>query len=291
MTNQRTIIITAGDSKVLPALKGLIQSIQSFPEHRNVELGCLDVGQTDAGRAWLQEQGFTLCVPDSHFNAPEGQFKPYMRAFAARPFLRDYFPGRDVYLWIDSDVWLQGWWVVDDYCKGALESGFAIAHERERGYRFQGWLFGWFAKHLIKAYGVLDAAWLLSRPHLNAGIFALHKDSPQWDVWRDLYQAAFDRTGSYSPHDQFSVNHMIYGGALSSPLAKATILPPRYNWIVDRGAPMWNDANEVFCEPYPPYRTIGALHLAGPGKTTRYKIRRTGGGEFEALLAQGIRPP
>jgi hypothetical protein len=53
---------------------------------------------------------------------------------------------------------------------------------------------------------------------------------------------------------------------------------------------MWNDAEETLCEPYPPYRTIDAIHLAGPGKTRSYNVRRTGGGSFEAMLLQGVKP-
>lgn len=76
--------------------------------------------------------------------------------------------------------------------------------------------------------------------------------------------AAWDRTGQLNPHDQFSISRVVHGGPLSRPAIRITILPPRYNWICDRGPPMWNDAEEALCEPYPPYRTIGAVHLAGP---------------------------
>ncbi len=287
----RTIIVTAGDSKVMPTLQGLIRSLEAFPERHGVEIGCLDVGQTDADRAWLSDRGVTLAVPTSHLGVPDSRLKPYERAFVARPFLRDYFPGRDIYIWIDSDVWLQGWWVIDAYRQGALDTGMAIAHERERAYVFQGWLLAWFAKHMVLGYGPVDAAWLLSRPHLNSGLFAMRADSPHWDLWVHHYQAAWNRTGTFNPHDQFSINRLVHGGALSRPTVQTTILGPRYNWICDRGPPMWNDAENALCEPYPPYRAIGAVHLAGPGKTTAYTIRRTGGGSFEAKLLYGVAAP
>ena len=51
---------------------------------------------------------------------------------------------------------------------------------------------------------------------------------------------------------------------------------------------MWNDAEKALCEPYPPYRVIGAVHLAGRGKTTQYEVRRTEGGSFKALLLHGV---
>lgn len=287
---ERIIIVTAGDSKVMPVLKGLIQSLEAFPERQGVEIGCLDVGQTEADRAWLSAHDVTLAIPTTHLGVPETRLKPYERAFVARPFLREYFPGRDIYVWIDSDVWLQGWWVIEDFCRGARETGFAIAHEHERGYTFQAWLTRWFAKHLVLGYGIVDGIWLLSRAHLNAGLFAMRADSPQWQLWVDTYQAAWERTGTFNPHDQFSINRFVYGGLLDRPKQPATLLPSRYNWICARGQPMWNDAEQMLCEPYPPYRPLGAIHLAGPGKTTRYTIERTGGGTFEALLTQGAKP-
>lgn len=289
--SSKTILITAGDHRVMPVLKGLIRSLEAFPGRQDVEIGCLDVGQTDEDRAWLAAHDVIVVEPTTHFGVPIERLKPYERAVVARPFLRDYFPDRDVYIWIDSDVWLQGWWVIDAYRQGALETGIAIAHERERAYAFQGWLFAWFAKHLVLGYGPLDGAWLLSRAHLNAGLFAMRTDSPHWAMWAEHYRAAWDRTSLFTPHDQFSLNRLVHGGATSSPAVRATILPPRYNWICDRGRPMWNDAESALCEPYPPYRVIGAVHLAGPGKTTKYQIHRTGGGSFEALLTQGVVPP
>jgi hypothetical protein len=53
---------------------------------------------------------------------------------------------------------------------------------------------------------------------------------------------------------------------------------------------MWNDEAGAFCRPYQPYRTISALHLAGPGKRTAYRIRRTGGGEFITMIRYGAAP-
>ena len=162
---------------------------------------------------------------------------------------------------------------------GARSEGMAIAHENERAYRFQRFLFLWTAKHFVLGYGPLRGLWLLTRPHLNAGMFAIRAGAPHWQAWARRYDAAIKRTGKITPHDQFALNQAIYQDRLPTRLLDAGA-----NWICDRGVPMWNDEAGAFCRPYGPHRTISALHLAGPGKRTAYRIKRTGGGEFLAMI-------
>jgi hypothetical protein len=134
-------------------------------------------------------------------------------------------------------------------------------------------------------YGALRGTWLLTKPHLNAGIFAMRHDAPHWRAWATRYEAAMRRTGKITPHDQFALNQAIYQDRLDT-----AILPPSANWICDRGVPMWNDEEHCFCEPYAPFAKISAVHLAGPGKRTVYSIRRTGGASFRTLIRYGAAP-
>jgi hypothetical protein len=240
---------------------------------------------TAQDREWLRSRNVEIGVPGVHFGLDEADHSKALRSFLARPFLPDYFPGHDVYLWIDSDVWLQDVTVLDTYIDGALQAGFAIAHETDPGYRFQAWLLGWTAKHFLLGYGAATALWLLSRDHLNAGLFAARSDAPQWALWARCYEAAIRRTGALVPHDQFALNH-----ALHRNRGLAAFLDPGCNWICDRGAPMWNDALGAFCKPYPPYAPIGALHLAGPAKRRTYTVGRTEGSSFETFIVHGARP-
>jgi hypothetical protein len=249
------------------------------------EFAVLDVGLNADDLAWLRQRVTHVVKPRSHLGVAEAA-KPYLLSFLARPFLPEYFPGFDVYFWIDSDVWLQTSDVIRQMILGAQRKGMAIAHESERAYRFQSWLLLWTAKHFFLGYGPLRGSWLMTRPHLNAGIFAIHRDAPHWRAWAERYAAAIRRTGNLTPHDQFSLNQTIYQDRIDT-----EILPANVNWVCDRGVPMWNDAERSFCEPYPPYRTISALHLAGPGKSTTYRIQRTGGGVFHGMIRHGVTPP
>ena len=287
----RVLVVSASDSRFMPFLRGMIGSLDEVLDRGEAELACFDLGLDRADRAWLADRGAIVAAPRAHLGVQAGEHGPALLSFLARPFLQEYFPGYDVYVWIDSDVWLQDPAVLGRYVAGALASGMAVTHERERGYRFQAWLFGWTAKHMLLGYGPAAAAHLLRRPHVNAGFFAVRAGAPHWDAWVRRYAAALERTGALVPHDQFALNHAIHGDMLGKPDVAATaLLDPGCNWICDRGVPMWNDEAGAFCKPYPPYEPIGAIHLAGPAKRTAYDIRRTGGGSFQTYILRGAAP-
>jgi len=250
-----------------------------------MEFAFFALGLTEPQLEWLRGHSDRILTPRVHFDLPESSATPLLLAFLVRPFLPSYVPGFDIYLWIDSDVWLQSPDALLAMIAGAERRGMAIAHENETGYRFQPWLFLWTAKHFLIGYGPARGAWLLSRPHLNAGIFAIARDAPHWSAWAERYRVAIERTGRLTPHDQFALNQAIYQGRLD-----VAILPASANWICDRGVPMWSDDDEAFCQPYAPYRVLSALHLAGPAKRTSYRIQRTRGGAFETMIRYGARP-
>ncbi len=284
----RVLIVSASDAKFCGFLRSMVASITPVLAAPNVDFACFDIGLGPAELDWLEQFGAQVTKPRAHLGIDAAAHKPALLSFLARPFLPEYFPGYDVYVWIDSDIWLQDPGVVGRYVAGAQASGLAITHERERGYRFQGWLFGWMAKHFLLGYGPLTAAWLLARPHVNAGFFAMSATAPHWDGWARRYAAAIKRTGALVPHDQFALNHSLH--AREGRRAGACLLDPTCNWIVDRAAPMWNDAAGAYCKPYAPYEPIGALHLAGPAKRKAFEVRRTGGGSFTSYILRGTSP-
>ena len=281
----RVLVVSACDHRFMPLLRDMIASIMPALRRDHYEMACFDIGLTYDDLNWLTRQNINIATPTAQFGIDVADHSLALLSFLSRPFLRDHFPGFDVYLWIDSDVWLQDVAVLDHYIDGALESGFAITHETERAYRLQLWLLAWTTKHFLLGYGAVATAGLLSRRHLNAGMFAATADAPQWDEWAACYAAAIRRSGKLVPHDQFALNQALYR---ASP--QAALLDPSNNWICDRGVPMWNDEAAAFCKPYAPFDTIGALHLAGPAKHTRYNVRRTGGGSFESFLVRGASP-
>jgi hypothetical protein len=284
--SDKVIVVSASDTKFFGLLKDMLSSLDSQTRGSfEYELGIFDLGLSPDDLAWLGKRTDRVVPPKPHMGFGSAE-SPLTLAYLVRPFLPEYFPGYDIYLWIDSDVWLQSLEGPCAMVAGAGQKGMAIAHENERAYKFQPWLFRWTAKHFVLGYGLARGAWLLSKPHLNAGIFATHRDAPHWGAWARHYEAAMIRTGKITPHDQFALNQAIYQDKLAT-----EILDANANWICDRGVPMWNDAEQCFCEPYAPFRRISALHLAGPGKRTAYPIRRTGGGpQFQTIIRYGAAP-
>ena len=285
----KLLIVSSSDTKFFGLLKDMILSLErvarlpssTLPPYA---LGIIDLGLSDEDRAWLAERDARIVAPRPHMGAGSLD-RPLELAFLVRPFLPEYFPDFEIYCWIDSDVWLQNEEAVRALVDGAAAEGMAIAHENERAYRFQRWLFLWTAKHFVQGYGALRGAWLLTKPHLNAGMFAIRAGAPHWAAWARRYKAAIERTGKITPHDQFALNQAIYQDRLPTRLLDAGA-----NWICDRGVPMWNDEAGAFCRPYAPHRIISALHLAGPGKRTAYRIERTGGGSFTTMIRYGVTP-
>lgn len=287
----RVLVVTASDARFMPYLKNMLESLRPSLAAPNVSLACFDIGLGPAERVWLARWSAQVVTPGAHLGVRSDQHGPALRSFLARPFLPEYFLGYDVYMWIDSDVWFQDQNAFAAYVAGALAHDMAVTHERERAYRFQPRLFGWTSKHFALGYGLGRGAYLLSRRHLNAGMFAIRAGAPHWAEWARRYAAAIGRTDKLVPHDQFALNQAVHGDPLRrGPKLDVAMLGPTHNWICDRGPPMWNDAERAFCEPYPPYRRIGALHLAGPAKGKSYSIRRTGGGSFRTQILPGASP-
>jgi hypothetical protein len=281
----RILAISSADAGYFGLLRDMVLSVKQQQGLPALEFAFFDLGLTEPQLQWLRGHSDRILTPRTHFDLPESSVSPLLRAFLVRPFLPSYAPGFDIYLWIDADIWLQSPDALLAMITGAEQRGMAIAHENEVGYQFRPRVFLWTAKHFLIGYGPLRGAWLMSRPHLNAGIFAIARDAPHWKAWADRYRVAIERTGCLTPHDQFALNQAIYQGRLD-----AAILPASTNWICDLGAPMWNDDAEAFCEPYAPYRVLSALHLAGPAKRTRFRIQRTGGGAFETMIRYGASP-
>ena len=155
--SERVMIVSASDARFMPFLKAMIATLPARLGDHQLSHGCLDLGLTGEDRQWLTARGWECAVADTHLGIPREAHSAVDRSFLARPFLPSYFPGHDVYVWIDSDVWLQSPLVLQAYIDGAIADGMAVSHESEGSYRLQPWLFGWTAKHFLLGFGAARA--------------------------------------------------------------------------------------------------------------------------------------
>src|SRR4051794_33857073 len=109
-------IVSAADENFFPLLSQLLASISAaLPSGVPPPEFCvIDLGLTDAQKSELRSREVTVAAGQWPFDFPGRAEAPrWMQAMAGRPFLPQYFPGREIYLWLDSDTWLQDWRIVD----------------------------------------------------------------------------------------------------------------------------------------------------------------------------------
>jgi hypothetical protein len=270
---KKAVIVTAADGGYLDLLNGMIRSVRRLDDWRAVDIVVFDVGFSEEQRAGLEKDGVRLIEPQWHFGLSDEVAKSYERAALVRFFIHDYLPDYDYSLWLDPDLWLQDRGVLDRMLDGAEKTGAAIAHESDRLYRFQGWLWAWNLKHKIVGSGLKNGLVLMAKASYNLGLYCLKADGPHWEPWRQRFKSALARTQRITPYEQFAFNEVIHVDKIPT-----VELSSSDNWICDRRPPVWDEATGLFCRPEAPYPPLSVLHLAGPAKSRSYEIALKSGG-------------
>lgn len=301
-------IVCAADAQYFPLLKDLVDSIAIDPVASRFALSVLDLGLTDAHRAWLQVQGATVKAPGWDMDFPGRERIPaFFQAMTARPFLPKHFPGYAVYLWIDADAWVQDGTVLDWYVRAARRGLLAITPEVDRAYSSfykRPKLFGWGQnfKAYRFAFGWRIADRLARYPILNSGVFALAAEAPHWALWAQRLNEALNRRRlrrldirglELKLVEQTALNRVVHGDK-----ASATFLPAVANWFCGKGAPMYDAVAGRLVEPNEPHAPLGVVHLAGHRIQEKvFNLKSLAGSEatskltFSAIRALGAMEP
>ncbi len=138
-TPPKTIVITAADEQYVALAQDLIDSLKAQPCKAPFDIGLLDVGLTPQSRMNFSRQNVHIETAQSDIEFPVREAwekeKPGFRTLTARPFLRRYFPGYDVYIWIDADIWVQTPEAIDAMMASASGSNaIHLACEFDRSY-------------------------------------------------------------------------------------------------------------------------------------------------------------
>ena len=277
-----SIIITGGDANFYPLLRDLLNSLTD--RGVRVPVGILDVGLTSEQRGALKADDYRVVDAQWDIDFPERpRFPGHFRALTARPFLRRYFPGYDVYLWLDGDTWVQDASAIDLYFEVAREGKIAVTPHIGRSYiSFKKWQRPRFNMLMFREYrkgwGWRVANKLGRYPIAVAGIFALKADAPHWELWEKAMRHGLQNRPTIL-REQTALNYVIHQDK-----APTGLLPDWCNWICIDAPPKFDEASGMLVEPEPPYRPIGILHLVGPAKSHKFTLATRQGGAIEAYL-------
>ncbi|NJK61000.1 MAG: hypothetical protein HC918_13185 [Oscillatoriales cyanobacterium SM2_1_8] len=267
----KTLLVVAAEANYFPLAQDALQSVLDKPERSQIALGFLDLGCNQPQREWLQSHvdrletvdwgDFTVSYPDDTPN--------YLKIVLARPCVPQYFPGFEVYLWLDADAWVQKWEAIALLRTGAQKhKGLAIVPEihRHASFLYDGrWpqFLGWMQRLYLDAGGADLAQQFCTYPMLNVGVFAAHVASPHWAAWQQQMEALIVNSFFNIMTDQMAMNLAVYQNP--EVFAHTELLPAWCNTLPTAPA-IWDETAQQWVERYLPNHPIGILHLAGKDK-------------------------
>lgn len=296
-------VVTACNTNHLELALGAINSVKSKHDAAST-IFCLDVGMDEASRENLEDLGVTA-VPvgwDIKVKAPGDWF----RVLTARPFIIDYIPGFDIYIWIDADCWVQDASALQTLVDAALDSGFAAAAQVHRGYRpfvsvsprSPG-----IPPHVYYRYlcnSLLDplaSSAIASFPFLNGGVWAATARSSIWKEWQAAAFETYSRVDAAPPPPWlqdaamltddlwlggsnlllFHADEVAFNKAAYLGNTRPNILDAKINWLCSMALPMMEE-NGILVDTAWPHDKIGIIHQTGRTKQGLWRLNVRGGG-------------
>lgn len=272
----RLAVITGADSVYFDLMHELLRTLSVTDIALDHSLCILDFGLSPDQVATAESYHATVIRPEWAFDAPDVIKTEANLGYAARPILPRYFPGYDMYLWLDADISVQDCQFMSTFVAAASDGHLAIAEEIDRSYRLEPYALKWHIGNAFRCFGFLDGLKLSMGRPINSGVFALQADAPHWSVWQKRYQQAIGRAHRVNL-DQHALMATLYLDDMPCRYLDST-----HNWICTRSQPLWDEARQFFCRPYAPFDRINVLHLAGRDKNKLWDIK-TRGGEIQPM--------
>ncbi len=265
-------LVTGADSAYVALLRGLLESVRNLAPEGSVDLCVIDIGLSPEERAWTE--GYADHVADGRWDVdfPERDQAPrHIQGLTCRPFLPNYFPGYEVYLWLDADTWVQDWEAVELFRRAALEGSIGVVPELDAAYSCHydgGHARTWAHQRYRVAFGkdAADALWW--NPLLNAGAFSLRGDSAGWKGWADLLARGTART--LDAVDQTALNVLVYAEELA-----ASFLPSTANWMCHWARPALDEPTGRLVHPTHRQDVLGIVHLGRVAQEAPVEVETT----------------
>ena len=262
-------IVSLADSNYFELLNELVESINRFPESKDIAICVLDAGLSEEQKKILSLKVDDIKKANWDIEVPEHKVgnKEWLKSQVSRAFLPNYFPGYKKYLWIDCDAWVNDWNSIDIYFKACENGKLGITQTMGPGYRITSkvkWLFGKLAiiksqnlKHAISSnIGINKARKLAFAPHINIGVFSLEENSQCLKSWQENLKKTLN-AGKIFGSEGLAINMSVYIDEVET-----EFLPLNCNWIASNLLPKFDEEKQTFVEPFLPNYKIGIMHLA-----------------------------
>ena len=266
---KKNVIVTGSDKKYYPFLKNLINSLINSNSLDICDLCILDVEDNSQYLEELDSKITKKKKANFNLNILFKDRQDWFKLLTERPFMKDYFPGYDKYIWMDADTEVLSNDGIKNIIDACDDKDLAIAPEINESYVFKNSKFGikkifksyykisgWSFKNYRKYFSDRIGEDLFFKPLFNNGIFCLKSTSKIWDLWKTEYQGALNKAKtSYGiKTDQLSLNKIIYEN-----FEKISILDSTNNWLVSRSEKIKRINNDFFTPSFP-NRKINILH-------------------------------
>lgn len=274
----KTILITGCDRRYYPLLQDFVASVADNGGLERVAFGIFDLDFEPAQRDWLAR--YATCIVPAR--SPLEKKLPYndggRRTLPSlvRPFFPELFPGYDVYIYSDVDVWVQDWTGFERFVDGARRDGLAICAQENPSYTHKVRSLFYRFQLYQQMFGDDAAQGLMKRPHINAGIFAMTREAPHWQRWGKLWGDALRPGETWFGTGQAVLTHMIFNESMP-----AALLPGTCNWQSHLAMPMWDESQRQFVEPHPPHEKILLMHMTDDTKWLKQSYRTVQGNAIE----------
>lgn len=262
----RVTIVTGADDGYAPLAAELIASVRAHKALDHIDLSLISTGMSpdvvDRMRPTVEN------VADGAWNIDaagrRAGDRDWLMARVNKLFMREYFPGYDVYIWIDADAWVCDPAAIDWLLTGVARAGLAVGYDDTPtspiGFDvrrvFGGWALGrtYCMKHARRAGLPKEDLRRLARVRpFNNGVFALAGDAPHWPVIQ-ANMSRLVRKGRIFGSNQMAIVMAVHLDGL--PVA---IMPHACNYL---DVPRVCARTGAFVEAEIPHRPVGVMHLA-----------------------------
>ncbi len=263
-------ILTGSDTNLFYLAKGLLLSLRRVLPLYEADIFFFDLGCTQQELAWLEARTKRIIAPKDDLGVADlPGYGPPNYALTVRPFLPQYAPGYEIYMWVDADAWIQDPTIIQHYVRGAETGSAAVCLEVDSAYPFVHNLASAIQFHRYKfrqwteSFGEERARSLSILPLINAGVYAINAHPFLWEKWAQNFASTI-RGKLPSICDQLALQKTLVEHN------RMHALPSRANWMCHYTLPQKRAEDGVWIEPRLSGQPIGIMHLLAAVRRETY---------------------